>query len=85
MYVNVGGYSYTQADFVMFLQYLNSEDCIAYLPYGPEVEPSEEKQGLFLARALRGTAIAHPSQLYRYSIRSQLAVALEQGVRGGGG
>lgn len=48
MYVNVGGYSYTQADFVMFLQYLNSEDCIAYLPYGPEVEPSEEKQGLFL-------------------------------------
>lgn len=48
LYSNVGGYSYTQADLVMFFQYLNSEDCIAYLPYGPEIEPSEENQGHFL-------------------------------------
>ena len=48
LYVHVGGYSYTQADFLMFFQYLNREDYIAYLPYGPEVEPSEENQGLFL-------------------------------------
>lgn len=48
LYINVGGYSYTRADFVMFLQYLNSKDCIAYLPYGPEIEPSEENQGCFL-------------------------------------
>lgn len=48
LYVNVGGYSYSQSDFIMFFQYLNSEDYIAYLPYGPELEPSEENQGCFL-------------------------------------
>lgn len=48
LYVNVGGYSQTRADFALFLQYLNRNDCIAYLPYGPEVEPSEENQGGFL-------------------------------------
>ena len=48
LYQNVGGYSCTQADFLMFFQYFNNKDYIAYLPYGPEVEPSEEKQGIFL-------------------------------------
>lgn len=48
LYSNVGGYSCTQADFVMFLRYLNNKDCVAYVPYGPEVEPSEENQGNFL-------------------------------------
>ena len=48
IYVNVGGYSHTLADFLMFFQHLNSEDYIAYLPYGPEIEPSEENQGNFL-------------------------------------
>ena len=48
LYLNVGGYSYTQGDVIMFYQYLNSEDYIAYFPYGPEIEPSEENQGCFL-------------------------------------
>lgn len=48
LYTHVGGYAHTQADFIMFFQYLNHEDYIAYLPYGPEVEPSEENQGVFL-------------------------------------
>lgn len=48
LYANVGGYSYTQGDFIMFLQYLNKEEYIGYIPYGPEVEPSEENQGTFL-------------------------------------
>lgn len=48
IYTNVGGYSHTQADMLVFYQYLNSEDYIAYLPYGPEIEPSEENQGCFL-------------------------------------
>lgn len=48
LYVNVGGYSYTQADLILFFEYLNKEDYIAYLPYGPEIEPSEENQGHFL-------------------------------------
>ncbi|MEG1553400.1 MAG: peptidoglycan bridge formation glycyltransferase FemA/FemB family protein [Rikenellaceae bacterium] len=48
LYLSVGGYSYTRADFLLFLEYVNSNDCIAYVPYGPEVEPSEENQGIFL-------------------------------------
>lgn len=48
LYTNVGGYAQTQADVVVFYQPLNKEDYIAYLPYGPEVEPSVENQGVFL-------------------------------------
>ncbi len=29
-----------------FFQYLNDEDYIAYVPYGPETEPSEGRQGI---------------------------------------
>lgn len=45
IYDGVGGYSMTNADFIMFFQYLNREDYIAYVPYGPEIEPSESNQG----------------------------------------
>lgn len=48
LYNNVGGYSYTQADFILFFQQLNREDYVAYVPYGPEIEPSQENQGQFL-------------------------------------
>lgn len=48
LYTNVGGYAQTQADVVVFYQPFNKEDYIAYLPYGPEVEPSVENQGVFL-------------------------------------
>ncbi len=48
IYTHVGGFSYTHADLILFFQYLNHEDYIAYLPYGPETEPSEENQGQFL-------------------------------------
>ena len=34
LYTHVGGYTYTQADFIMFFQYLNREDYIAY-PMAP--------------------------------------------------
>lgn len=48
IYSDVGGFSYTHADFIMFFQYLNDEDYLAYIPYGPETEPSEANQGPFL-------------------------------------
>ncbi|MDD3038284.1 peptidoglycan bridge formation glycyltransferase FemA/FemB family protein [Bacteroides sp.] len=48
IYSNVGGYAHTMADFIMFFQYLNKEDYIAYFPYGPEIEPSKENHGRFL-------------------------------------
>ena len=33
---------------MVFAQQVNDEDWIAYMPYGPEIEPSEENQGVFL-------------------------------------
>lgn len=48
IYEGVGGFSCTNADFIFFFQYLNQEDYLAYVPYGPEVEPSENNQGAFL-------------------------------------
>ncbi len=48
LYTNVGGYSYTHGDFIVLYQQLNADSCMAYIPYGPEVEPSEENQGHFL-------------------------------------
>lgn len=48
LYDGVGGFSRTNADFIMFYQYLNREDYVAYVPYGPEIEPSEDRQGEFL-------------------------------------
>ena len=48
IYSEVGGFSYTNADFIIFYQYLNDRDCLAYIPYGPETEHSESNQGAFL-------------------------------------
>ena len=46
IYDGVGGYSTTNADFITFFQYVNSEDYIAYVPYGPEIEPSESNHSV---------------------------------------
>lgn len=35
-------------DILILLQYIDREHCIAYVPYGPENEPSEEKRGKML-------------------------------------
>ena len=48
IYSGVGGYARTQADLVMFQQFVTKDRYIAYVPYGPEIEPSEENQGRFL-------------------------------------
>lgn len=48
LYSNVGGYSYTQGDFIILYQKLGADSCVGYIPYGPEIEPSEENQGNFL-------------------------------------
>ncbi len=37
-----------QSDMLLILQPINTNYCIAYAPYGPELEPSEENQGAFL-------------------------------------
>ncbi len=48
IYTHVGGHSYTEADFLVLLNPINARHSIAYVPYGPEIEPSEEFQGQFL-------------------------------------
>lgn len=40
--------SYFIGDLLIILQKIDHEHTIAYVPYGPEVEPSEENQGFFL-------------------------------------
>ena len=63
IYTNVGGYAHTQGDFITFFQYLNTEDYIAYFPYGPEIEPSEEPRP-FSGRVVRIAAFV-PSEALR--------------------
>lgn len=40
--------SYFVGDLLILIQALDADSCIAYVPYGPEIEPSEESQGYFL-------------------------------------
>lgn len=48
VYLNTQENTSTNADFLILQQSLNSDCSIAYVPYGPELEPSEELQGEFL-------------------------------------
>lgn len=48
IYTGVGGHAYTNADLLLLERPLNRDTSIAYVPYGPEIEPSEENQGKFL-------------------------------------
>ena len=66
LYDGVGGFSRTNADFIMFYQYLNNEDYVAYVPYGPEIEPSEDRQGEFLEIKYVGIDMNLPDSGRRY-------------------
>lgn len=66
LYDGVGGFSRTNADFFMFYQYLNNEDYVAYVPYGPEIEPSEDRQGEFLEIKYVGIDMNLPVSGRRY-------------------
>lgn len=81
LYSNVGGYAYTNADFIVLYQRLNADECIAYIPYGPEIEPSEENQGNFLEELSEMSAFVLTKILHRHTLRLKLGVALVQGVR----
>lgn len=35
-------------DILIFIKYLDHSNCFAYVPYGPELEPTFENQGVFL-------------------------------------
>ncbi|WP_342329290.1 peptidoglycan bridge formation glycyltransferase FemA/FemB family protein [Pedobacter sp. FW305-3-2-15-E-R2A2] len=61
---------FTQADFLVLLQPLDSEYSIAYVPYGPEIEPNEEYQGKFLEELSENLRSHLPSKciLIRYDL-----------------
>lgn len=64
IYTNVGGYAHTQGDFITFFQYLNTEDYIAYFPYGPEIGAFGREPRPFSGRVVRIAAFV-PSEALR--------------------
>lgn len=48
------GDAFMVGDFLVILQPVDEMRCIAYVPYGPEVEPSGEVQGYFLEQLSEG-------------------------------
>lgn len=54
LFVGVDHDPYFIGDLLVIIQYIDKTHCIAYVPYGPEVEPSEEFQGLFLEQLSEG-------------------------------
>lgn len=48
LYHNASSDSVIDSDLLVLVQQINDSDCIAYVPYGPELEPDFEYQGKFL-------------------------------------
>lgn len=66
LYDGAGGFLRTNADFIMFYQYLNNEDYVAYVSYGTEIEPSEDRQGEFMEIKYVGIDMNLPDSGRRY-------------------
>ena len=48
LYSNIISDEIINSDILVIIQQLNKTDSIAYVPYGPELEPENEFQGIFL-------------------------------------
>ncbi len=48
LFLNQQEQTYIVGDVLIIIQHLDTEHCIAYVPYGPEIEPHPENQGYFL-------------------------------------
>lgn len=59
------------SDLLIILQQVSQNDCIAYVPYGPELEPNEELQGAFLEELSESLRSFLPNNciLIRYDLR----------------
>ncbi|MFD1768744.1 lipid II:glycine glycyltransferase FemX [Sphingobacterium suaedae] len=62
--------TYVIGDLLVILQMLDSEHCLAYVPYGPEIEPSAENQGYFLEQLSESLRTFLPANciLIRYDL-----------------
>lgn len=61
---------YFIGDLLVLIQYVDKSHTIAYVPYGPEVEPNEEKQGYFLEQLSEGLRSSLPANciMIRYDL-----------------
>lgn len=48
LFPKLGDQSYIKSDLLVILQQINRNHSVAYVPYGPEIEPADEFQGMFL-------------------------------------
>jgi len=48
LFVDAKEDAFIVGDLLILIQNLDADHCLAYVPYGPEIEPSEENQGFFL-------------------------------------
>lgn len=48
LYNHISRDSNINSDLLIIIKQLNNTDCIAYVPYGPELEPEDEFKGIFL-------------------------------------
>ncbi len=48
LFANVEYDRYIYSDFLVIVRHLSSDMSVAYVPYGPELEPDEQYQGVFL-------------------------------------
>ena len=62
--------TYIIGDLLIVIQKLDKDHCIAYVPYGPEIEPSAENQGFFLEQLSEGlrTFLPHNCIMIRYDL-----------------
>lgn len=62
--------TYFVGDLLILIQNIDQEHCIAYVPYGPEIEPSAENQGYFLEQLSESLRSFLPSNciMIRYDL-----------------
>lgn len=72
--------TYFVGDLLILIQQLDKDHCIAYVPYGPEIEPSAENQGLFLEHLSEGLRDFLPQNciLIRYDLSWESQWAKEE-------
>lgn len=79
--------NYIETDILVLLQHIDAKYTIAYIPYGPEIEPDEENQGKFLEELSESLRAYLPPTciLIRYDLawRSQWATQPEHFDRQG--
>ncbi|MGO1245042.1 MAG: lipid II:glycine glycyltransferase FemX [Sphingobacterium sp.] len=70
LFVGIKDESYFIGDLLVLIQKVDEHSTIAYVPYGPEVEPSEENQGCFLEQLSEGLRTYLPSKciMIRYDL-----------------